>query len=301
MDPSTPQTTALSIPDLPRFKSSFLAHRKRAWCYYAPFLLSYSLPPDRPLLWTVCSESLCLLVRRRARDRERTDLLIPPLPCSEGALTACLDLAQRQNPDRRLRVLWADAEDAERLRAAGFEVTFKEEEYIYDPSAIADAEGPAFRDLRKRVRRFEREHPHTFRRMAPSDRGGCESLLRLWRRTQGRKRSFLLDWGYTRAALGLVGELSEEDLSGWVVEAGGEVRAFALAGEMSGELASFFVAKSDPAVRGLSEFLRWRVCGEMRRFRRVNDAGDLGLPGLRQHKLKFRPVEMLPVYSAQSP
>ncbi|OGG43817.1 MAG: hypothetical protein A3F84_20190 [Candidatus Handelsmanbacteria bacterium RIFCSPLOWO2_12_FULL_64_10] len=325
MDLSTPQTTELSTPDLPRFKSSFLAHRKRAWCYYVPFLLSYSLPPDRPLLWDLREGGLCLFIRRRARDREgnsgaerdgqerlagrtswerleegeRTDLMIPPLPCSEGALASCLDLAQRQNPDRRLRVLWADAEDAERLRAAGFEVAFKEEEYIYDPSAIAHAEGHAFRDLRKRVRRFERAYPCVFRRMTPSDRDGCESLLRLWRRTQGRKRSFLLDWGYTRAALRLVGEVSEEDLSGWVVEAGGEVRAFALAGEMSEELANFFVAKSDPAVRGLSEFLRWRVCGEMRRFHRVNDAGDLDLPGLRQHKLKFRPVERLPVYSAQ--
>ena len=114
-----------------------------------------------------------------------------------------------------------------------------------------------------------------------------------------RSRSFLLDWGYTKAALGLVGELREEDLSGWGVEIGGEVRAFALAGEMGAGQANFFVAKSDPSIRGLSEFLRWRVCGELRHFSRLNDASDLGLPGLRQHKLKFRPVEMLPVYSAQ--
>ncbi|MSS70444.1 MAG: GNAT family N-acetyltransferase [Candidatus Latescibacteria bacterium] len=289
----------LSIADLPRFKSAFAAHRKRAWCYYVPFLLSYSLPPDRPLIWDLCEGSLCLFVRRRGKEGERVDLMFPPLPCSEEALAACLDTAQRQNPDPCLRILWADAEDAERLRAAGFEVTFKEEEYLYDPSAIAGAEGPPFRDLRKRIRRFEREHPYTFRRMVPSDRDGCEALLRDWRRLQGRKRSFLLDWGYTKAALRLVGELSEADLSGWGVEIGGELRAFALAGEMGEGQANFFVAKSDPSVRSLSEFLRWRVCGELRRFSRINDASDLGLPGLRQHKMKFRPVEMLPVYTAQ--
>jgi hypothetical protein len=289
----------LSIPDLPRFKSAFVAHRKRAWCYYVPFLLSYSLPPDRPLLWDLCADGLCLFARRRAKEGERIDLMFPPLPCSEAALAACLDRARHQNPDRGLRILWADAEDAECLRVTGFEVAFKEEEYLYDPSAIAGAEGPPFRDLRKRVRRFERERPHVFRRMVPSDRDGCEALLRDWRRLQGRKRSFLLDWGYTKAALPLVGALSEEDLSGWGVEIEGRIRAFALAGGMGEGLANFFVAKSDPSVRGLSEFLRWRVCGELRRFSRVNDASDLGLPGLRQHKMKLRPVEMLPVYSAQ--
>jgi hypothetical protein len=288
-----------TIPDLSPFKSSFIAHRKRAWCYYVPFLLSFSLPPDRQLAWDALEGSLCLFVMRRTREGDRLDLMFPPLPCSEKATRACLDLAARQNADRAVRVLWVDAEDADRLRAAGFEVTFKEEEYLYNPSAVAAAEGHSYRDVRKRVARFQREHPSFYRRMSATDREGCDALLRLWRRVQGRKRPFLLDWGYTRAALRLVGELSEEDLSGWVVEVGGEVRAFALAGEMSEDLANFFVAKSDPSVRGLSEFLRWRVCGEMRRFPRLNDAGDLDLPGLRQHKLKFRPVERLPVYSAQ--
>ncbi len=289
----------LSITDLPRFKSSFIAHRKRVWCYYVPFLLSYNLPPDRPLLWCLCEESLCLFVRRRGREGTRVDLMFPPLPCSDGALRACLDLAGRENSDRVLRVLWADVEDADRLRAAGFEVAFKEEEYLYDPSAVAEAAGPPFRDLRKRVRRFERECPHTFRRMTADDRAGCEALLKVWRRLQGRKRSFLLDWGYTRVALGLVGRIPETDMSGWVVETGDEIKAFALAGEMGADLGNFFVVKSDPSVRGLSEFLRWRVCGEMKPFALLNDAGDLGLPGLRQHKMKFRPVEMMPVYSAQ--
>ena len=291
--------TPLSIADLPRFKSSFITHHKRAWCYYVPFLLSYSLPPDRPLVWDLFDQSLCLFVRRRARDGDRIDLMIPPLPCSDGALRACLDLAGRENPDRNLRVLWADAGDAERLRDAGFEVAFKEEEVLYDPAAVARAEGAPFKDLRKRVRRFERECPHTFRRMTASDREGCDALLKVWRRVQGRKRSFLLDWGYTRAALGLVGRVDEADMSGWVVEMGGETRAFAMAGEMGEYLANFFVLKSDPTVRGLSDYLRWRVCGEMKGVARMNDAGDLGLPGLRQHKRKFRPVEILSVYSAQ--
>jgi hypothetical protein len=63
--------------------------------------------------------------------------------------------------------------------------------------------------------------------------------------------------------------------------------------------ASFFIAKTDPNVYGLSEYLRWKVMGELRDYDRVNDAGDLGLPGLRQYKRKLRPVEEVMVYKAR--
>ncbi len=290
----------LSVADLPRFKSAFISHGKRAWCYYVPFLLSFSLPPGRQLSWDLYEGGLCLFVRRIRGKGERVDLVIPPLPCSSAALKAFRDAFQSQNPDRSLSILWTDASDAAVLRDSGFELTFKDEGYLYDPSGVSGLEGPSFRDLRKRVRRFEREHAHVFREMGPSDLEACENLLRIWRKEQRRRRSFLLDWGYTKAGLRLVGRLCRNDLSGWVVEVGGEVKAFALTGEMNDDLANFFVAKSDVRVRGLSEFLRWGVCREMKRFSRVNDAGDLGLPGLRQHKRKFRPVGSEQVYSAQS-
>jgi hypothetical protein len=44
--------------------------------------------------------------------------------------------------------------------------------------------------------------------------------------------------------------------------------------------------------------LRWRVCGEMRSYDLVNDAGDLGIAGLKQHKMKLRPVGFNTVYKA---
>jgi hypothetical protein len=62
--------------------------------------------------------------------------------------------------------------------------------------------------------------------------------------------------------------------------------------------ASFFVAKSDTRIKGLSEFLRWRICGELQDYSFINDAGDLGLSGLRQYKTKLRPIRRNLVYSA---
>ena len=136
--------------------------------------------------------------------------------------------------------------------------------------------------------------------MTLGDAPACEQLLRYWRRRQGRKHGFLLDWGYTRAALERYGAWSREDLQGWCVELDGRLAAFGMGGRMQGGVANFFVAKADPDVWGLSEYLRWEVYRCLSKFQLVNDAGDLGLPGLRQHKQKFRPVAFLPIYVAEA-
>ena len=107
-----------------------------------------------------------------------------------------------------------------------------------------------------------------------------------------------MDWGYTRSALNEFHRFSAENLYGWCVKIQGKVEAFALAGPMTDDTANFFVAKTNPEVSGLSEYLRWKVLGELRAFTYVNDAGDLGIDGLRQHKMKMRPTDLKKTFTA---
>lgn len=282
-----------------RLKRAFSRALKRTWCYYTPFLCCYSLPPRREVFVAEQGDVLWLLVRRSTPQGSRIDLLVPPLPMSSDLLDATLNDLQTVNGDRAVRILWMDEEDATRLPADRSTLRLKDVEYLYDPARVAAAPGRPYRDLRKRLRRFGRQVCARFREMALGDIAACEDLLRHWRRRQGRKHRFLLDWGYTRAALARYGEFSRQDLQGWCVEVEGRVAAFAMGGWLQEDLASFFIAKADPDVWGLSEYLRWEVCRSLPGYGLVNDAGDLDLPGLRQHKRKFRPVERLPVYTAE--
>ena len=283
-----------------RLGRAFSKASKRLWCYYPPFIGCYSLPPGRVVLVAEHGGSLWLLVRRRTPDGDRVDLLVPPLPVPESGFGSALDALKAANGGRHPRILWVDEADAVRLPRDRFRLERKDSDYLYDPRCVAAATGPPYRDLRKRLRRFERLHIPAFREMTPDDAPACEQLLRHWRRRQGRKHGFLLDWGYTRAALERYGEWPREDLQGWCVELDGRLAAFGMGGRMQEGVANFFVAKADPDVWGLSEYLRWEVYRCLSQFRLVNDAGDLGLPGLRQHKMKFRPVELLPVYVAEA-
>ncbi|MHC4592741.1 MAG: phosphatidylglycerol lysyltransferase domain-containing protein, partial [Planctomycetota bacterium] len=202
------------------------------------------------------------------------------------------------NGDRSARVLWTDESDASHFAATGgFEVNLKEREYMYDPRRVSELKGHQYKDLRKRTRRFQRANDHVWRELRPEDTNGCIELLRKWKKTQGKKRTHLLDMGYTRAAIELYPEFERKDLSGCVVLVEGEVKAFCMGGEMSDTVANFFAAKSDPEIYGLSEFSRWCFCRGMAGFELINDASDLGLPGLEQFKRKFRPVAMLDVFT----
>jgi len=287
-EPITPQHTG-------RLRRLFSEAGKQAWCYYAPFLCCFSLPPRREVLVAERDGACCLLVRREAH----VDLMVPPVPFSGRVLNILLKDVNAINGDRSARILWVDEEDARLLPANQFELRLKDTEYLYDPARVASASGRPYRDLRKRLNRVRREFDVCFRDLQAEDLLACQHLLKHWRRRQGRKHPFLLDWGYTQAALSRYEAWDREDLRGWCVEIGGQVAAFAMGGRMQEKLANFFIAKSDPDVRGLSEYLRWEVYRALSDFSLVNDAGDLGLPGLKQHKQKFRPVARLRVYTAE--
>lgn len=268
---------------------------KRAWCYYAPFMHCFSLPPGREVRVARWADALFILVIRHGR----IDLMVPPLPFSIETLLAFREVLVEKHEDSLFRILWMDEEDARQIAPSLGQVTEKEQEYLYEPARVVAASGGVYRDLRKRLRKFQRTYRATFRCLDVGDLEACQRLLKHWRKRQGRRHPFLLDWGYTKAALDRFDMWDRKDLQGWCVDIEGDVRAFALGGRMQEDLANFFVAKTDPDVPGLSEYLRWQVYRALEGYRWVNDAGDLGLPGLRQFKQKFRPVARLPVYSAQ--
>lgn len=285
----------IAVEDTPGLFDLFDRHDKRSWCCYAPFLTCYHTPPGRRVLIGERGGATVLLSRT---DRKRTvyNLVVPPVPFDAdvlinvaGELTNLTGMTPR--------VQWCDALDADLARDANYLSQEKEREYIYDPGRIASLEGSDYKELRKRIRRAEKRYRPDFRPMTQEDVADAHAMLEDWRRLQGKKHDFLLDWGYTRAALDRFGDWSVQDLSAWCVRSDGALSAFAMAGRMASDQACFFVAKSDPRQPGLSDCLRHRVYEALSDYRFVNDAGDLGLPGLRQHKRRFRPVRLVPVYT----
>ncbi len=291
----------LTLEDADLFRETFSENRKKTWCYYFPFIFCYGASPSRDIFWMKISGCLCVFVVNHRPEGVRMNMFFPPLPFSDSALVQCTELMNSFNEDKEGRILWVDRCDKVAMDKMGVcYLRWKEAEYIYDPKKIVQMEGSAYSDLRKRIRRTEKDYKVLCRKMGKEDVDGCMEIMRAWRKAKrhGREgRSLrLLDWAYTRSALEYYAKVP--DLSGWVAEIDGKIRGFWMGGRMWEEMANFFVSKGDLDIKGLSEYTRYCFFSEMRKFELVNDASDLGSAGLRQFKRKFRPVETVDVYTA---
>jgi hypothetical protein len=289
----------LSLYNIVELQSIFHKYKKQSWAYFVPFLLSYNLPPYRKIY--IYSELNAFFIYQITLNDNtyRMDLVFPPLGLTYSSFDLFKKIANNLR-QKSLRILWLDSQDRlffKSIKSKSLNISVKDNEYIYDPKGLHALQGHKYKDVRKKINSVKRKSP-MFYVLEEKDVLNALSLLKEWRKLQGRKNGFLLDWGYTVSALKQMMFFEKTDLSAYGVSIDGELKAFAMVGPIDECTASFFVAKSDTRIKGLSEFLRWRICGELQDYSFINDAGDLGLSGLRQYKTKLRPIRRNLVYSA---
>ena len=277
------------------------AERSNAWLWaaYGPFLLSYGQSRSRAILIGERDDAVIVAIRRRIRDANHLDLVVPPLGDTSGSfLRSVADaFAMYNGPDTETRVLWADLPAVALVAdAPDWSATPYEREYIYDREQVLGMSGAEYRMLRKRVNRCEREATPYVREYESADREACVELLRQWQDAHDSRDEPVFDFGYTLAALDVAEAVGSPDLVGIVLEVDGEIRAFAFGGVLRDGVGQFFIQKSDPSIVGLSETTRVELLRRLDGCRYVNDAGDLGHEGLGQHKRVFRPVAFVPTW-----
>ena len=289
----------ISVEEISLLKEIFNQIGRESWAYFAPFLACYSLPPKRPLYLVKSSDFFCLFQYSRRVNRERIDLVIPPSMLTAEVKKYLLGMKDfLQQPD--MRILWIDSSDVCTLKGLfgrNIEIQEKEDEYIYDPKVVFELSGEKYKDARKRINNISKKDP-VFFELEEDDVPAALDVLDKWRSVQGKKNKFLLDWGYTRAALNSVGRFDGEDVKSWGLEIDKNLVGFSMAGPINQRTACFFVAKTLLGLKGVSEYLRWRTFETLQDYDFVNDASDLGIEGLRQYKRKFRPYKMNTVYTA---
>jgi len=275
----------------------FAAHGKSLWYYYTPFLLGQERASQRRVFTGDLEGSTVALIYRNRRRRETCDLVLPPLPVSEDALRAAVAVAEELAPSPRRRILWCDESDAQAIGALGLgQPEPVEPDLIYDPARVAELAGADFRDVRKRVKRVQRDHDIRVRTGTADDLPDCRRILQQWFDDRVGSIRPIGDMGYTRGTLTLVPELGPPLMELYVYDVDGLPAAFTMGGDIRPGLLCFFALKALPQFRGLATYIRWDSLRRWGDRGLVNDGSDLGRPGLRQQKRKFRPVDELPVW-----
>lgn len=158
--------------------------------------------------------------------------------------------------------------------------------------------GKDFGTLRNKLHKFQRENPDAvWRRYQKDDYRTLIKLGNDWDREAGRKYRHIFDRAYYR---GLIRHCDELQQSLWVVENGGSIMGMVAGGELPTGNAWGSLLKYRDGIPGLSEVLSIAFTREIHQLnpdiKLINIGSDLGAGGLRDYKLKFRPVLNLKRY-----
>lgn len=298
--PMLSDLSPVRLEDHPLFGAAIGPDRK-AWNYSFAFIyLNGFTGRNWVYLFEQVGESILLYELRESRNGPRLNLVLPPFPLTDEALSRAAERAHAFNGSARWRIRTVQESDALLLARRGFTITFKEREYLYDTSAVLAAEGPEFSRLRAAVSRARRHGEVRTRAYAAEDRPACQAILDAWK-NRLRDAGIRAD-GYrsTTQCLAVAERFPPALLSGQVVEVDGEIHGFGFAGAINETCGNLFAGVTDNRFRGLPMLLRVSVMAEFAHLDRFNDATDSGRPGLREQKQQFRPVEMHYIYQARA-
>ncbi len=253
--------------------------------------------------WAEIEEHLCLF----AEHEDGLFMVLPPLgpgPLSLP-LAGAFDLMREHNHGSGVtRVENIPEELKPTFEALGYRVDPKDPDFLYGAADLVALAGDAYKSQRADCNRLARTGQIQYEPFCDRDLQPCLALLHLWRRqksatgleTIGRHmlndaeaahREALLHHG----ALGLIGR---------VLRVNGALQGYTFGYERSPSVFCVLLEIADRTVRGVAQTLFREFCREAvdRGYQFINTMDACGLPSVAQSKRAYRPIAMVPSYTA---
>lgn len=165
-------------------------------------------------------------------------------------------------------------------------------EYIYEQSALATLAGKKLHQKRNLINAFLREHTFSFSEFEPGDLEGCLAVNAAWAEAKGEE-----DGEETEAIERGFAAWRELELRIGVLRMDGQIAAFSMSEKMAPQAGIEIIEKALPDVKGLFQLINRETAARLfADVERINRCEDMGLEGLRQAKLSYHPLYVLPNY-----
>lgn len=169
------------------------------------------------------------------------------------------------------------------------------DEYLYERASHLEMAGGRFRDLRRRVRKIERDLSPKTRLLDESSAADALRVLELWSDSHpgvgGDDR---------QVALRALERWRELGLRGVVVDLAGRPAAFMLGFPLTEDTFDAAVGKCAAGMQGLTYYVLRELMGSLpAQYKWFNLEEDLGLPGLRAMKEHFLPDGRQEIWEAR--
>jgi len=224
------------------------------------------------------------------------------MPYGEGDYARCLELLKEyiNSKGQPLRITNATEGVAELIKELYPEALIRENvnfnDYVYRSDKLISLSGKQLHSKRNHLNKFKSSYDYTYRSITEDDFENCLSLAKrlILNKYEDDSFSYYAEVASIEAAFKYFNYFK---LCGGVIEIDGSIRAFSVGEALTDECALIHIEKADISYDGIyaainNEFVKNRWS----QFKYINREEDMGIPGLRQAKLSYKPDHMVRKY-----
>ncbi len=226
----------------------------------------------------------------------------PPIgPKNPDLIGDVIDLAAREGGDRPVLVL--DPANEAWIRELYPDLPLHADrdffDYIYRTEDLADLTGKGYATIRRQINRFGREYAYTVEEITEENINEVWEFLVVWCEWRDCDSVPILA-AEKEAILFAINHFFDIGLEGWMVRIGGTIGAISVIGRVNADMAVVHFEKALPETYpGIYKVITTGTAAGLRkRYRYVNRECDMGVPGLRESKTRYRPAYMVEVHYA---
>ena len=169
-------------------------------------------------------------------------------------------------------------------------------DYVYLSSDLADLPGAGYSKIRNRLNKFKKNYEYTTEIISEYNMDEVNEFLKRWCLWKDCESDIVLE-NERKAIVYSMAHFFDLGLSGLVIRINGNIEALAVYEKMNPDTAVVHYEKGSPYFDGIYKAINMETAKILQKdFLFINREEDMGIPGLRQAKLSYRPHHMVEVF-----
>jgi len=174
-------------------------------------------------------------------------------------------------------------------------------EYVYSASDLSTLQGRDYVYIRREINRFKRNYTYDIEPITPANGHHIKDFLDQWYASRNEEDGTLAI-SEKEAVLYGIDHMAETGLSGLAIRVDGKIGAISMFETMNSDTALIHFEKGLQEYPGIYKIINQETASLLaKQFTYINRESDMGVPGLREAKLRYHPHHMVDVYSAMRP
>ena len=172
-------------------------------------------------------------------------------------------------------------------------------DYVYLSSDLAELPGTSYRKIRNRLNKFKRNYSYTTEAISEENTDEVNEFLKRWCLWKDCESDVVLE-NEKKAILYSMAHFFDLALLGLVIRINENIEAVAVYEKMNSSTALVHYEKGSPDYDGIYKAINMETAKVLQKdFTFINREEDMGIPGLRQAKMSYRPHHMVEVFHVE--